>query len=138
MNHFLPRRRLSYAEAILIPEALIQLFIYRLRVSFRPSSEWMPKSSAGSSKLLTGDKREKVRLVAAVINGLADRTPWASTCLVKALAAAYMLNKREIPQKLHIGVARTPSKDFKAHAWLSVDGKIIVGGGNLEDFHEIS
>ena len=98
----------------------------------------MPKSSDGSSKLLTEDKREKVRLVAAVINGLANRTPWASTCLVKALAAAHMLNKREIPQKLHIGVARTPAGNFNAHAWLSVDGEIIVGGGNLEDFHEIS
>lgn len=73
-----------------------------------------------------------------MVSGLASRTPWRSTCLVKALAAHKMLEKRGIKSKVHLGVKKSGNNGLEAHAWLSVDGSVIIGGENLNEFKEIS
>jgi hypothetical protein len=138
MSRFLPQRKLSYAEIKLIPEALFGLFLSRIKVSFRPSCQWMPKNTSTSSFQVNPQKQSKALLIAAVINGLANRTPWSSTCLVKTLTAHQMVKKREIEHTLHIGVAKNLSNNFEAHSWLSVGTQIIIGGENLDGFHELA
>lgn len=55
-----------------------------------------------------------------------------ATCLTQALAAQIMLARRGVPSVLQIGVDRaadsTGSARFEAHAWLEVDGLVLVGG----------
>lgn len=138
MIRFLPERKLSFAEVRLIPEVLTNLFKARILVSFRPSRGWMPKVSSGPFVPHNPDKLNEARLISGVINGLSRRTPWSSTCLVKALAAHKMLQKRKIDHTIHIGVSRAIPEIFKAHAWLSVGDDILMGGENLQGFHEIS
>ena len=138
MSQFFPKRKLSYSEIILIPETLLHLFIFRLKVSYQPSRKWMPKASKASAEEIAADKMQTALLVVNIINGLETRTPWKNTCLVKVLATRRMLQKRQINHKIHIGVAPKSNNDFDAHAWLSVGNEIILGGENLDGFHEIS
>ena len=138
MNNFIPKRKLSFSEIMLIPEALLVLFIFRLKVSYQPSRKWMPKATTEVSENIEAENMEKALLVAKVLDGLENRTPWKNTCLVKALAARHMLKQRLINHKIHIGVAAKLNNQFGAHAWLSVGNKNILGGENLEGFHEIS
>ncbi len=138
MKHFFPTRKLSFSEILLIPEALIVLFICRLKVSYLPSRKWMPKATTEVSEKIEAKKMGKALLVAKVIDGLENRTPWKNTCMVKALATHKMLNKRLLKNKIHIGVSQKLKNNFEAHAWLSVGTEIILGGKNLEGFHEIS
>jgi hypothetical protein len=49
-----------------------------------------------------------------------------------------MLSKKNIPHTLHLGVKKTPAGEMKAHAWLSVANKIIIGGASAGEFREIS
>lgn len=57
----------------------------------------------------------------------ARRASPGTTCLTRALAAGWMLRRRGQPARLVIGVAR--GKDgLEAHAWLELDGVVIVGG----------
>ena len=138
MSHFFPKRKLSYSEIILIPETLLHLLIFRLKVSYQPSRKWMPKATTVNAKKIIPKKMAIALLVVRVINGLENRTPWKNTCLVKALATHRMLQKRQIDHRIHIGVAPKLNKHFDAHAWLSVGNEIILGGENLDRFHEIS
>jgi len=137
ISRFLPKRKLTFYEVELIPEALFQLFVARLKVSFLSSVKYLKPGDSAAFSAPDVDKMDKARIIAGIIEGLSHRTPWKSTCLVKALAARWMLQKRGIGHVLHFGVAQKPDKTFEAHAWLSVNGEVILGGGNLEKFKEI-
>ncbi len=61
--------------------------------------------------------------------------PGAQNCLVQALAAWTLLAWRHHAGLLHIGVTNGPDRQFKAHAWVEHDGKVLVGGGpNLASY----
>ncbi len=138
MSRFLPHRKVSFSEIVLIPEAFLYLFVFRLKVSYQPSRKWMPKETSENLEKIGAEKMGIALLIAKVINGLTTRTPWESTCLVKSLATNRMLQQRQINHKIHIGVARSLKNHLEAHAWLSVEDEVIVGGGNLENFQEIA
>ena len=138
MSLLFPKRKLSFSEISLIPETCFYLFIFRLKVSFQPSVKWMPKATTEISENTDPEKMESAQLITGIIDGLENRTPWKNTCLVKALTAHRMLKKRDIHYKIHIGVAPSPNNQLKAHAWLSVGNNIILGGGNLSGYFEIS
>ncbi len=51
-----------------------------------------------------------------------------STCLVKALACMALLHKIGYKPVLQIGVRWSTGKALDAHAWLTLEGKVIMGG----------
>ena len=61
------------------------------------------------------------RMVTAVSN----RFPVKTTCLDRAVTAWAILKMLDIPVELQIGVDKD-HEDFTAHAWVTVDGKIII------------
>jgi hypothetical protein len=50
-----------------------------------------------------------------------------ATCLTQALTAQILLRREGFEPALEIGVARDPSGQFKAHAWVRCEGIIVVG-----------
>ena len=56
------------------------------------------------------------------------------TCLTQALAGEAMLRSYGYEPSLHIGVARSNSRALEAHAWIEVQGKIILGDAGTERF----
>lgn len=132
---FFPPRKVSFAEISLIPETICFLLISRLNVSFRSSKKYLPLNKVFPFSA-NKENNDKASLIANVVNGLAKRTPWDSTCLVKTLTAHRMLKRRNIGHKLHFGVLKT-NDQLQAHSWLSIDGKILIGGENSDDFQEI-
>ncbi len=109
----------------------------RLKVTFLPSKTYIPEGVKNTSAVIRNEPSQDCKTIAAVINGLASRTPWRSTCLVKVIAAHSMLARRDIPHSLHFGVHKNASEKFIAHAWLSVGDKVIIGGENLDNYVEI-
>jgi hypothetical protein len=61
-------------------------------------------------------------------------TPGAKTCLNQALAAQVLLARRGRPAILRVGVAKTKGGQFRAHAWVESDGKVVLGGSGVEGF----
>jgi hypothetical protein len=139
--NFFPARRITPAELKLIPTALWQLLIARLKVSLLPSKTWMNSLNRQSSQPSVNDHKNPdhafMLTLPKAINGLSRRTPWQSTCLVKALAANRILAKRGIKSHLHLGVKRSKTQGIEAHAWLTVGSKVILGGENLDNYMEI-
>lgn len=72
------------------------------------------------------------RMVAAV----ARRLPWHPTCLRQALAVQRMLRRRGIASRLHLGVAGAGVS--AAHAWVTVEGRAVVGRRGIERFVPIA
>lgn len=52
----------------------------------------------------------------------------SATCLAQALTLQTLLLQEGITSDLAIGVARDDESGIIAHAWLEVDGTVIIGG----------
>lgn len=66
-----------------------------------------------------------------------------ASCLTQALAGWIMLTRHGVVGRISIGVA-SPEQNFRAHAWLEVGGRVILGDiedvdaqGGLGAFHVI-
>lgn len=66
------------------------------------------------------------------VNRIADKTPWESKCLVRALAAQRILKRRNVETTLYLGVG-TEEQKMIAHAWLRC-GSFYVTGGDGENY----
>lgn len=64
----------------------------------------------------------------------ARHLPGTWNCLAQARAATRMLRKRGIPHEVHVGARK--GAGLEAHAWVAVDGRIVVG--DLPDLQEYS
>ena len=78
------------------------------------------------------------KLAKLVMSGSEERLPWAleitghrlgcfSTCLVRALAAEFVLGSLGYSTRLTIGVRRRPQGVLEGHAWLECHGRIVIG-----------
>lgn len=63
--------------------------------------------------------------------------PWKPTCLVRAVAAQTLLNRRGIPSVLILSVMPNESITLKAHAWLEAGGIVVVGRNEMQRFTPI-
>lgn len=66
--------------------------------------------------------QEAVCRMAAVVNSVARRPPWSTTCLVRSLVLVAQLRRRNVAAcRLRIGV-RTAEGKLEAHAWVEYRG----------------
>lgn len=64
--------------------------------------------------------------------------PGGRNCLARALAAELMLGRYGYSSQLKIGVAKTPSGEFEAHAWLESEGRVLIGRFELGRYRELT
>jgi hypothetical protein len=78
--------------------------------------------------------KTKLREVQEVIQNMGNHTFWESKCLVRAIAASKMLERRQIESTLYLGTARDESGKMIAHAWLRSGPFYITGAEGMERF----
>jgi hypothetical protein len=61
----------------------------------------------------------------------ASRLVPGASCLTQALVAHSLLDRRGLENELRIGVARSATGVFEAHAWIERNDMVVLGG--LED-----
>jgi hypothetical protein len=59
--------------------------------------------------------------------GMASRIVPRATCLTQALAAQVLLARQGCPATLTIGVAKSQQGQLEAHAWVEIQGRIVIG-----------
>jgi hypothetical protein len=67
----------------------------------------------------------------------ASRRAPGTTCLSKALALQHLLSANGRGSELMIGVDNSQGR-FSAHAWLVVDGEILIGGCSVENHQTLA
>jgi hypothetical protein len=132
MNGLVKVWRLPAGEQRLLFQALLALLVARLAL-------WISTlKKIQSFKLLkvSGTLRGSIppEKIVWAIGALGRRLPGLRNCLVQALAGQMLLARYGQASQLRIGVARFADGQFKAHAWVEVAGRILIGGGGVSQF----
>jgi hypothetical protein len=114
----------------LLPQCVAMLIAVRLALTFvgltRLRAMWLPQRVRSTEPL------QAVRL-ARMVRVASRFVPFAS-CLTQAQAAQILLAWRGVASTVCLGVRETATGALEAHAWLLVDGRLVLGG----EPHEIA
>lgn len=124
-------------------EAYLYLGIARaaiLLVCFRRISRFLGVPKEESPGSLIPALHDQVRQITWALGAAARRTPWQSTCLVRALAGHAMLHRRGISGTLYLGVTPDSSdpRALNAHAWLRSGPLMVTGGKEQAGFTAVA
>lgn len=75
-----------------------------------------------------------VRNISDAIHIMSLHTFWESQCLVKAIAAMKMLERRRLESTLYLGTAKDKDGKMIAHAWLRSESFYVTGLEGMEKF----
>ena len=70
---------------------------------------------------------EDVERVAWAVKKACKYIPMDATCLTQAMTGEYLLGRKGRNSVLRIGVAKGDEQMLEAHAWLEVDGDVVIG-----------
>lgn len=96
------------------------------------------KQMEETSSTLINANKETLRSVSNAIHMMSKYTFWESQCLVKAIAAMKMLEKRGIESTLYLGTAKDEKGMLIAHAWLRSGPFYVSGSEGMEKFTVVS
>lgn len=129
-------RRLSAARRAALLEGLVAVAFVRLTLRLVPWRVWeggdvrLPRASRGGAQPSVEDIAWAVRRVSRAVPG--------ATCLTQALAARLLLSRRGYDARLEIGVTRVPGSRLRAHAWLTTDDLVVIGGRDAAGYTPLS
>ncbi|MBB6671457.1 lasso peptide biosynthesis B2 protein [Cohnella nanjingensis] len=79
-----------------------------------------------------------VRSISEAVRVMSCHTFWESKCLVQALAAKKMLERRSMDSTLYLGTAKDKQGNLIAHAWLRSGPVYLTGGGERRMFTTVA
>lgn len=126
LNEFV---RLSHDKRVLLLKAVCIVSSVRLGLSvlpFRLVRRAVDHFARSSATPPSGDT-DLVENVVWAVEVASRRIPEAS-CLTQAFASQVLLRRRGYPAVLRIGVAPGESGEVGAHAWIELNGRIVIGG----------
>jgi hypothetical protein len=119
MNFVVRFMRISWSEKKYFFEALCYLYgakILLLVCSFKRIVKMLPRKGS-----IIYEPEEKLLLSIKNAIARANRFAfWKNECLVKSVAARWMLNRRNISSRLSLGVKHDENGRPIAHAWIKV------------------
>lgn len=116
---------LGWQRKVLLFEALAVLSAYKLLLFVVPFRYFVTADSALKNKQQS-PADSYLRDVIRAIQVVSNRVPFGFTCLVQALAAKWLLRHTHDVQ-VRIGVQKSADRGFVAHAWITHNGKTILG-----------
>jgi Uncharacterised nucleotidyltransferase/Transglutaminase-like superfamily len=121
-------RALPGAKKRLLLEAFATLLVARCSLALLPVRwifRWLERPLLHSKNPAHSDTAERIRW--AVLSA-ARYGPLSFVCFPQALAAHAMLRRRGISSVMHYGVRRSADRKMRAHTWLEVDHRMLLGG----------
>lgn len=117
---------LGRSEPALLAEAAVTLIRVRLGLTLssltRVQAKFLPAAPLNAH--LPPALLERI---AWSTRNMARLVPGAS-CLTQGLALQALLHRRGVASDLKLGVRRDGPDGLAAHAWVVVDGKVVIGG----------
>ena len=134
-NPLVRYQRLSKARRVLLPRAITALAAASVAVALFPFRKAI---RFGSIELRrpTGVSSHDIEWA---IEAASRHMPLRIVCLQKGLAAQRMLRTAGIDARLHYGARHEPaSRDLKAHVWVTVAGRPVIGGEEAVGFATVA
>jgi len=125
-------RARSAPERRALVEAVLSLAVATIAVRvfpFRRTARLVGLTEDATVPRATARQLARAERIGWAVRTVADRLPWTSTCVVRALATVALLRLRGIPAQMHLGVDTdvVHKGGFAAHSWISCDGRVLVG-----------
>jgi len=140
MKRFRKFLLLTWTERCLLVKAVFLLGLIRLGlwlISFKILWSLLGRVTRKSAGLKNSDQAPIDRIVWAV-RAASRYVPKARNCLPQALAIQVLLRQEGFPARLHIGIARGEGEQLEAHSWLECEGRIVIGGSELEHYTRLT
>ena len=115
--------------------------IYRFKMLYIPFSKLAKKigqQGLESTEVYNEALHDYIKKVRKVVMMTSKNTPWESLCLVQALTAQNLLNKKKISSTLYLGLAKDENNKPIAHAWIKHGGKVVVGEKGMGRFSVVA
>ncbi|MEW9501046.1 lasso peptide biosynthesis B2 protein [Jeotgalibacillus marinus] len=119
---------------------LLESYVYLARarlakaIPFSRVAPFLGEHMAETTFRVNPANRKKLASVSQTIHIMSRYTFWESQCLVKAIAAMKMLERRNIESTLYLGTGRDDEGKLVAHAWLRSGSYYITGSEGKERF----
>ena len=86
--------------------------------------------------LTSAEQKKESELIGWSIRILTRFLPWDTKCLAQAIGGSWMLQRRNLPSTLYLGVNNNHSKEkwLEAHAWLRCGNEFVTGESRFERF----
>lgn len=110
---------------------------YRKRLSFSKISPSLGAYMEETSSEHNASNKEIAQNISSALYLMSRFTFWESECLVKAMAAMKMLERRQIESTLYLGTAKDET-GLIAHAWLRTGTYYVSGRDGMERFTVVS
>lgn len=135
-------RRRPPAQRRLLVRAGLALAVMRVavRLPFRTLSRVMGLRRGETMLVVEPGDLARASAVGWAVRAAASYTPWESTCLMQALAAAALLRRRGIDGTLYLGVAKGSgaAEAITAHAWLRCGELVLTGESERARYTQIA
>jgi hypothetical protein len=121
-------RALPASQRWLLVEAFAALLAARLSLAVLPVRwifRWLERPLRDPAASRSSDAAERIRWAVLTV---ARYGPLSFVCFPQALAAHAMLRRRGISSIMHYGVRRSADRKLRAHTWLEVDHRMLLGG----------
>jgi hypothetical protein len=79
-----------------------------------------------------------IRKISQAVHIMSRYTYWESMCLVRAIAAMKMLERRQIESTLYLGTGKDESGKLIAHAWLRSGSFYLTGFEVMDKFSVVN
>lgn len=79
-----------------------------------------------------------VNRIAKSVRNVSKVSPFDFKCLVQATIGKYFIAQERIESTIYFGVRKDKSNNLKAHAWLRVGPKIVLGGEVADQYNIVS
>ncbi|OIK09384.1 stage V sporulation protein S [Bacillus sp. MUM 116] len=121
---------------MMILEAYILLGWARIQKlkDFSKVSPLLGEKLSETTFTFNADDHKIAKKISQSIHLISKYTFWESQCLVKAMAAMKMLEKRKVESTLYLGTAKDEDGKLIAHAWLRTGPYFVTGSEGMEKF----
>lgn len=136
MKHIIIFLKLPLKTKFIFTEAFVVLGISRfmiVRMEFKRIAKYFGKAKHETDYSYDGINLMKVKQISKAIKTMSKYTPWESKCLVQALSAKFMLNRRKQKSTVYLGFGKENDRMI-AHAWVRCGNLFITGGDGSRNF----
>ncbi len=126
----------AFAQKRLLLEAFATLLAARVSLALLPVRwifRWLERplrhpAAAGQRDASAAGRPDVVERIRWAVLTVARYGPLSFVCFPQALAAHAMLRRRGVGSVMHYGVRRSADRQMRAHTWLEVDNRMLLGG----------
>jgi len=132
--------KLNRAERLLFIQAYFLIIIYSLYIVFTPKRivfKSLGLKGVESSFDNINGTTDEISQIEKSIRRAVNFLPWTTKCFARAITAKRILQRKQIPSTIYLGVAKEGGNKMIAHAWLRCGNIIVTGKEEMKKFTPI-